>query len=153
MRWSCEFHPVNGLLVAPAVISYEYPVPKPAVMDTTRGTSTIWGHLIKAGGDSDPKAIIRLRNGKLFAARVTKELIDEIQDQKLIYKDIGLKGVAVWNLEDWSMESFKAASIAAYRPDQITPSQSFEELAKASRGRWEGVDPVKFVNGLRTEEE
>jgi hypothetical protein len=152
-RWSLEFHESNGLLVLPAIISYEFQVPKPLPVDTTMGTTTLWGHLIKAGGDSDPRALIRLRNGKLFSVRVSRRMVEEIQEQKLIYKDIGFRGVAEWRLDDWSIVSFKTDSIAEYRPHETTLTKSFQALAEASGGRWESVDPVAYVDDLRSEGE
>jgi hypothetical protein len=152
LHLSYEFHAVNGLYVAPAVISYEYPVPKPTQVLTTSGSTTIWGNLIKVGGDHEPKALIRLRNEKLFSVKITREIINEIQEQKLIYKDLGFKGIATWRIENWAMESFKATGIVGYRPDTANLVDSFRELSEASRGRWETVDPVDYVKKLRSEE-
>ncbi len=151
-RLSYEFRSVDGLLVTPAVISYEYPVPRPSEVLTTSGSTTVWGNLIKVGGDNEPKAVIRLRNDKLFAVRITREMINEIQEQKLMYKDIGFKGIAKWRIENWTMESFKANGIAGYRPDASTLVDSFRELSEASEGRWENIDPVRYVEELRSEE-
>jgi hypothetical protein len=152
MRLAYEFRPVNGLLVTPTEISYEYPVPKPTEVLTTTGSTTVWGNLVKVGGDSDPKAIVRLRNDKLFAVRITRDMVSEIQEQKLIYKDIGFKGVATWKIENWAMKTFKATSIVDYRPDTTNLVKSFRDLSEASEGRWETVDPVEHVKKLRSEE-
>jgi hypothetical protein len=152
MRVSYEFHSVNAFYVAPAVISYEYPVPKPTHVLTTSGSTTVWGNLIKVGGDHEPKAVIRLRNERLFTVKITRDIINEIQDQKLIYKDLGFKGVATWRIENWAMESFRATSIVGYRPDAANPVDSFRELSEASKRRWETIDPSEFVKQLRSEE-
>ena len=111
----------------------------------------VWGHLTKVGGD-DPKAILRLRNGKLFAVSLTRELVLELVDQRPLFQDIGLEGQATWRLDDWSMESFMATGIVAYRLREKSPSETLEELAQASQGRWKGVDAAKFVRELRSEE-
>jgi len=150
-RWSYEFHESDGLLISPAVISYEFPVPKPIQVNLTSGTTTVWGHLIKAGGDIEPKAVIRLRDGRLLGVHVTRGMVDEIQTQKLIYKDIGFRGIADWRLDDWSIESFKATGIADYRPHETSLVQTFHDLAEASRGRWESIDPTNYVDDLRSE--
>lgn len=151
-RWAYEFKSVNGLTIAPAVISYEFPVPKPSEVATTSGQATLWGNLFKVGGDV-PRAVLRLRNGRLFAAKVTKEIVDFIQSRHLIYKDIGLIGTATWRLDNWSMESFQASSVTDYRPDEISPAETFRRLREASQGRWDDVDPEQFVNDLRSEGE
>jgi hypothetical protein len=150
-RWAYEFHSVNGVPVSPAVISYEFPVPKPQEVPTTKGQSTLWGYLFKMGGDG-PVAVLRLRSGKLFPARITKEIVAQIQAEQLLYTDIGLIGDATWRLDDWSLESFRATALASYRPDKATPSETFRLLREACRGRWDQVDPDKFVDGLRSEE-
>jgi hypothetical protein len=150
-KWSYEFHKSNGLLVYPAIISYEFPVPPPIHPDLTTGTTTVWGHLIKVGGDGEPKALIRLRNGKLLSVRITRDMVSEIQEQKLIYNDLGFRGIATWRLDDWFMESFKATSISEYRPQETSLTQTFKDLAEASEGRWESIDPINYVNNLRSE--
>jgi hypothetical protein len=150
-RWAYEFHPVNGLRVAPAVISYEFEVPKPQAVKTTSGESDIWGHLVRVGGDRHPKALLRLRNRKLFPVEVTKAIVLELQNQQLIYKDIGLAGVATWRPDDWALLSFKATAVLEYRPDETTPGETFRRLAQGSGGRWQGINPDEFVNDLRAE--
>ncbi len=151
-RWAYEFKSVSGLKIAPAVISYEFPVPRPSEVATTSGKSTLWGNLFKVGGDV-PRAVLRLRNGKLFAARVTRDIVELIQANQLIYKDIGLIGTATWRLDNWSLESFEASSVADYRPDDASLAETFHNLREASQGRWDSVDPDRFVRDLRSEGE
>ncbi len=152
MRLSYQFHAVNGLLVTPSEISYEYPVPKPTGVLTTSGSTTLWGNLVKVGGDSDPKAMIRLRNDKLFTVKITRDIVQEIQRKELFYKDIGFRGVATWKIENWTMKGFNATSIADYLPDKKNPDESFRELSEAASARWIAVDPIDYVDKTRAEE-
>ena len=148
--WSFEFRSLGGWKLAPSVISPVVPVPEPAMSVLAEGASTLWGNVFKIGGDS-PHVVLRLRDGSLFRADVTREIIEEIQALGLIYRDVGLSGVASWRPADWSLVSFLASEIAEYRPDDTSPARTFRDLRSASDGRWEGVDPVKYVDDLRSE--
>jgi hypothetical protein len=119
-------------------------------IETVSGESDIWGHLLKVGGDHDPKAVLRLRNQKLFAVEVTKAIVLELQNLKLIYKDVGLAGIATWRRDDWSLVAFRATAVLDYRPDETNPEQTFHDLARASGGRWDSINPDDYVNKLRS---
>jgi hypothetical protein len=68
---------------------------------------------------------------------------------KLIYRDIGIKGVARWRIDDWKVLGFKATGVSDYRPDSSGLVQAFADLAEASRGRWENVDAAEYVKDVR----
>jgi hypothetical protein len=80
-------------------------------------------------------------------------MIDEIQEQRLIYRDIGIRGVATWRIDDWSILSFRATELSEYRPHETTLTETFQNLRDASEGRWESIDPASYVNDLRSEGE
>jgi hypothetical protein len=146
-----EFHPTEELQIIPSVISYEFQVLKPSEVTIVAGDSTLWGNLFKIGGRI-PTAIIRQRNGKLFPATITMELVYELQHLNLLYKDIGLVGKARWRVPGWSLASFAATSLADYRPDEINLIETFRQLRDVSGRRWESVDPIKYVDDLRSGE-
>jgi hypothetical protein len=148
-RWAYEFTSVNGLQIAPAVISYEFPVPRP-VPRVFSGPTVLWGLLVRVGG-SEPKAVVRLRNGDLLPIEVTEELARVLGP--FLYRDVGIEGTAQWRISDRKIVSFKAEALTSYRPDEVPLSQAFEELRKASQGRWDSVNPDEYVRGLRYEDE
>jgi hypothetical protein len=148
-HWVYEFVPVNGVPISRAVISYEFPVPAPAE-PTVSGPTILWGHLIKVGGRV-PKATIRQRNGELLSVDISRDLAQELG--KLIDHDIGIEGEARWRLGDGKILTFKGLGVAGYRPDEVSLTQTFQDLARASQGRWDGVDAAEYVKKLRYEDE
>jgi hypothetical protein len=70
-----------------------------------------------------------------------------------LYKDIGLEGTARWRIPGWSLESFSARRLMEYRPDEVSLIETFRQLREASAGRWEGVDPIRYVDDLRSRSE
>jgi hypothetical protein len=115
----------------------------------TFGETTIWGTLDRVGGIT-PEATIRQSNGELLTIIVSKDLAQELG--KFLYRDIGIEGEACWQLADWKIISFKGLAMAAYRPDETSLTRTMKELARASEGRWDGVDAAEFVRKLRHED-
>jgi hypothetical protein len=147
-RWEVRFNGDEVLGIKDASISEQAqvpPAPPPAYIE---GTTTIYGRCIRVGGIK-PRAEIRLHlGGSLFIA-VSEQLAKELA--KNLYEHVCIEGRARWNPEDWSIEEFEGERVLEFKaPDVLT---AFNELATAASGRWEGVDVVAYVEGLRSEGE
>ena len=148
-QWAYELTSVNGLRLAHAVISEESPVPPPPLVATAKGRTVIWGHLIRIGG-REPKAVIRQRNGKLLSVEITQRLARELGP--LVYRDIGIQGVAEWRLRDWAVLRLVADGVLEYQPDSTSLARTFQKMSEGSKGRWDDVDAAQYVDDLRGED-
>jgi hypothetical protein len=150
LKWAVEFEEDRRLNVRQAVISEVDPVPEPKVVTATGGT-TVYGRLIRIGGVA-PKAMVLLPNDEHIYVDLTESMAKELASRDRLYNEVGIDGVATWNVKDWQILHFKATRVTAYQPHKMNAVQAFEALADAARGRWDDVDVVKYVNELRGRE-
>jgi hypothetical protein len=146
--WAIQFTPNSKLGIVPAAISPEHPVPDPASQKVT-GTTTIYGRCVRVGG-AEPKVVIRpFNSADLLAISVTEALAKQLA--KRLYEEVGLEGQAEWRSGDLKLTGFRAVRMIDYQP--TGPVQAFRELAEAAHGRWDGINPVEYVNDLRAGDE
>lgn len=146
-HWAVSIEEDTALDFRGLTISELDPVPEPKVR-TTKGQTTIYGRLIRVGGLS-PRAKIMLPDDTPLYVDLTESLAKELESRKRLYNQIGLEGIATWNIDNWKILTFKVMRVTDYRPDEMNLVQAFEALADVAQGRWEGVDPVRFVNEQR----
>jgi len=146
--WSFEFQENKDLNIKKAEISIENPVPEPSNV-TVEGRTILWGYLIRVGGGR-PKAVVRLSDDTPLTIKVSKKLAKELGNR--LYEDVGIDGVATWRTRDWKLLAFEGKRLTEYNPQNNDLVKSFEELAKASQGRWEHVDPIEYVKKMRDED-
>lgn len=122
------------------------PPPRPAAI---QGTTAIHGRCLRVGGATEPKAEIRLSaTEKLLNVALSEELAKEVA--KRLYEEVVLEGTATWSTETWEIESFRVSRVTDYR--KTDPDLAFKELAEAAEGKWEGVDALDYVRGLRRDD-
>ena len=146
-KWSVEFLEDTSLQIEPAIISKEHKVP----LDNNKlmGATTIFGRCFRVGGETKPKAGIRLFNGGTLYIDVSEQMARELA--RSLYEEVGIEGTATWQTDNWEIEDFKAIRITDYH--STDPKTAFEKLAEVSKGCWDGVDAEEFVRSLRAEED
>lgn len=146
--WAVEIVADEQLNIKQAIISSDNPVPPPIVPRAV-GTTTLSGRLLRVGG-AKPKAEIRLNVGDRQIVYID---VNEAQARQLaskLYEDVSIEGRATWNTNDWSIHDFKATRVTDYQAGGLV--RAFEELAELSGGIWKDVDPVDYLNELRSED-
>lgn len=91
----------------------------------TRGTTTLYGNLMRIGGDNPPRAWIRFVDGTTLSCRVKNTLLAH-QMANLLYQRIGVRGVAQWDTRDMSLQEFRIEELTSYR--QKTLRESIDNL-------------------------
>lgn len=130
----------------PIVISKARPVPELPAADLAEGTTTVYGTLMRVGGEP-PRAILKPAQGDQITIKVTQDQAKELG--RRLYEEVGLHGDAAWNGDSRQLESFTVRRVLAYEKTDILAA--FQELAEAAEGRWDGIDAAKFVKNLRSE--
>ena len=111
---------------------------------TQQGQTTVYGELIRIGGATEPKAAVRMDDGKSLAISVSEEQAKELAPQ--LYKRIGLSGIARWQSQDWAIKEFKLERILPY---QETPfNEAMQALREAAAPAWDAIDSEKTLREI-----
>lgn len=94
----------------------------------TKGTTTLYGDLMRIGGDNPPRALMKFIDGTKLSCRIKSIQIAK-QMSPLLYQRIGVRGIAQWDTRDMSLHEFRIESLTPYR--QKTLKESFERLREA----------------------
>jgi hypothetical protein len=130
-------------------ISKRDPIPPPTLPDfTIDGQATIWGYLVKVGGEK-PRSIVYFPD-KSKITLTSDELVAKDLAAHL-YDEVGIEGIATWRSRDWKLVAFKPLRVLDYRPSNTDIEQTFQDLSSATQGRWEGVDAEEYIKDLRDE--
>jgi hypothetical protein len=122
-------------------------IPQPRAPKKAKGTTTIIGQVVKAGG-IEPKVHIKTKdNGISLHIAVDENLAKELAGR--LYETVALECRVAWNMEDWSYDpkSVRVIRLGSYRK-KGRASHAFDELRRIADNRWEGIDPVKYVNDI-----
>ena len=114
------------------------------------GTTTLHGELRRIGGDQ-PKAYIRfLMDDNIHGCDIsTPELAQEIA--RHLYRMIGVRGVARWEVETMKLHSFCIEELTEYRQTSLT--EAFDSLSEVAAKHYADLEDVEaFVAGLRGRE-
>lgn len=144
--WSASFEENLAAGIAPAKISPERGVLPPPEPTRIKGTTTLLAKCMRVGGATVPRAEIRLsQTGELLYVDVSEEIARTLG--RMLYEDVVLEGTATWNAETWKIMDFKITGITDFT--RVEPHKAIEELARAARGQWDGVDALEYVRRLR----
>lgn len=110
------------------------------------GETIIYGKVIRVGGIT-PKVGVKLSDRQTVYCDVKEDLAKEIGHK--LYSWVGLSGIAQWNTEDYSLDSFKIEKITEYK--EVPLSKSLFELSSVV-GKYlkDKVDVIKTVSELRS---
>ncbi len=79
-----------------------------------RNRTTLYGTLVRIGGDNPPRAYINFTNGHKFSCRVkSTELAATMAP--LLYQRIGVRGIAHWDINNMSLHDFTIEELTEYR--------------------------------------
>lgn len=144
--WKLEISTKYNAVVASAVISPENELF--AARDVEGSTSQV-AFVIRVGAEKDPTAAVRLANGEIITAHIaTQELSRQLAEH--LYNWVELRGEAHWAGDDWKLAKFDVTSIGPYFEKQSDPIKSLNDLAVASGGFWDTVDPTQYIRDLRS---
>lgn len=109
------------------------------------GETVLYGRVIRVGGVT-PKAVLRITEKVTIHCDVTEQLAKDLGHR--LYSWVGLKGKAIWNTENYLIESFKGEGVTGY---QETPlSKGIAELSSlAGKYLKDKTDVVKTIAELR----
>jgi len=144
-EWEVKFQENKALGIKGGVISKENQVP-PAQVAYIEGTTSVYGRCIRVGGLT-PKVEIQLYQGGTLFVTLSEQMARELA--RSLYEDVCIEGVAKWNTDDWTIEEFHGTRVREFRATDLV--EAFKNLAVAARGKWDGVDAIQYVKGLRSE--
>ncbi|WP_164103569.1 hypothetical protein [Candidatus Laterigemmans baculatus] len=119
---------------------------KHGVQDVYREETTLYANLRSVDVDN-LAATIHVSGGKV-KARVLNETVAKKLGAKL-KTTIELSGRAEWDTRNRMLVGFLIREIGEYEP--ADPLTAFAELAAASGGRWDTVDPDRYAKAMRQE--
>lgn len=111
------------------------------------GTTTLYGKLLRIGGDSRPTAALGLSSEKTLNCRVsTTDLASKMA--KRLYDVIGVRGTAKWNTTEYRPVEFTVEHLSEYRQASIL--EAMESLREVAGKYYEEIEDINaFVAELR----
>lgn len=154
-RTNTEFWLHNGQSTQLAIVKAETPIETEAF--ALKGSTTLYGTVVRIGGEDPPRVTIRLVNdGQLVTCNILNRrgtgLAIARQLGQRLYTRVGLRGTAHWNPYDMSLEYFVVEALTEYRATGIT--QALETLREIAGQHYEAVmDIDALVAGARGNDE
>jgi hypothetical protein len=101
----------------------------------TWGATSLVATIIAAGGENRRRhAQIRLSDGTELTAKVaTHALTEELGH--CLFKEVELKGRAIWDVSTWQIYTFTITEIGPYRKESSNPILAIEQLREAQANR------------------
>jgi hypothetical protein len=153
--WEMQFLPSPSGPVSPARIGPDREVPDP-LAHRLRGTTRVYGQLLRVGGEHPPSVRLRLAGTKEAVTIIVTEQIAKDLGHRL-YEQVGLECEASWSPEGLGFAKAPSPVLRAKRVLPYRPSgdleDAFRELAEAAHGRWDSVDVDEYVREMRSEDE
>ncbi|HJZ89843.1 MAG TPA: hypothetical protein VKE40_03150 [Gemmataceae bacterium] len=149
---SLEVRPREARLpISRFVLTRDQPLPPVDISRILRNGTTIYGRVMRVGGKAKATAQIEAFNkgGRIITVRITKAQAEQLGH--LMYKEVALKGIGEWRIDDMKLVAF------AVRAIQPVPSEDpiavFKRLSQLIGDRLEGKDPNAIVRDLRGEDD
>jgi len=145
--WGVQFVQNEKYGIPEATVAPGKGIPKPGVPKKAKGTTTIVGKVIKAGG-VDPKVHIKeLGTEVSLHIAVTEVLAKELAGR--LYETVSLECRVAWNMDEWTYDtsSISVLRLTEYRQPQKT-KRAFQALRESAGSQWDGVDPTAYLNDL-----
>ena len=115
-----------------------------------RGATAFVVRVIRVGGEGKLTANIRLPDGqKLTASVASREVAEQLGS--LLFKHVEVRGDAVWATTDWCIREFTIREVGEYTEETSNPVAALDDLAEASQGFWDTVDPTAYIREQRSE--
>jgi hypothetical protein len=116
-----------------------------AETSTITSKTTLYGFLIGVGGVEPPRARIRLFNGNIFNCHITRRGRYQIARQlgERLYTEVGVYGVARWDVRDMSLDHFLIERLTEYSKKPI--DQALESLYSVAGKHYEAVEGIESL--------
>ncbi len=154
-RTNTEFWLHNGQLTQLATVKPEMPIETEVF--ALKGKTTLYGTVVRIGGEDPPRVTIRLvNNNQLFNCNILNRrgtgLAIARQLGQRLYTRVGLRGTAHWNPNDMSLDYFVVEEITEYRGTGI--AQALESLREVAGHYYEAVSDIDaFISDARGNDE
>lgn len=144
-RCSTEFWSSKNTSSPDAIISPPELIEIPK-QETIKGITTIYGEVIRVGGQRGARAELKLNSGSILEIKIKKDTAKALGSR--MYETVGLQGEAVWNISSGEIESFTVDQMLNYVETPL--NKSFELLKNEFGSYFEDIDDVdSFVSSLR----
>lgn len=136
----------NGRKVL-ATITPDTTIAGPALIS---GVTTLYGELLRIGGASGPRALMRFSNSPPLSCKVkSTELASEMGER--LYETIGVRGKGEWKVGSMEIHEFRIEELTKYR--QTTLTKAFESLREVAGKYYDEIEDIDaFVADLRGRE-
>lgn len=121
---------------------------------TFSGKTTLYGTLIRVGGESPPRAGIRLITGNYVTCNITERENLRIARQlgERLYTEVGIYGTARWDLRDMSLDHFLIEQLTEYSRKSV--DEALESLSIVAGKYYDRVSDIeKLVADIRGADE
>ncbi len=109
-----------------------------------KGRTTIYGRVITVGG-VEPRAQLRLLNGRLFRVKLKEETAKALAVR--LYQVVALKGIASWRSDNMEMVNFEVEEILPYQETDF--SEVIKKIHSLDPDAWKGIkstfDAIKEI--------
>lgn len=113
------------------------------------GKTTIYGVLLRIGGATEAKALIKPYSGDSITCSLNQNLAKQIASR--IYTEIAVSGTAYYDTSDFSIQRFEIEEFLEYKETPIT--QALKGLYEISPEAWADIPNVnEHIQRLRSEE-
>ncbi len=141
-----EYYDIRGVTIPPG---YLIPEPSKSLM---RGTQSVIGRVIRAGGVEPKVHLKQLETDKSFHISVSESIARELAGK--LYDIVVLECETFWDTDTWEIDVSRMNVISVapyYKP--LSPSRAFENLRIAANGFWEGENPLAYEHATRVDDE
>lgn len=97
-----------------------------------RGTTTLYGTVVRVGGEDPPRAKLRLLDGTELNCRITQRNALRIARElgARLYDRVGIRGVATWEMSTMVLQDFFIEEVLEYSHRDI--EQAFASLSEVA---------------------
>lgn len=110
-----------------------------------KGETTLYGVIERVGG-AVPKVRVKLDDGAIIYVEVNQVVAKELAHR--LYETVGIKGLATWRKEDFTVEDFKIDEVLPFNDTQN--ADAVHDLKDTVGKYWDDInDPESFLQELR----
>ncbi len=148
-RTNTEIRESGGTRTRLAILTPDTRINSPAASVSISGTTTLYGELLRIGGDP-PRARIRLMDGEAISCTVrSRDLARELA--RRLYETIGVRGKGEWETVRMKLVKFHVDELTEYR--QTSLMEAIESLREVAEEHYQKIDDINaFVADLRGRE-
>lgn len=151
-RTDVEFWEANGTLQQLATVNTNTQID----VETHRlqGKTTLYGTVVRIGGEDPPRVTLRLLDGRSVTCRVTQRDQFRVARQlgAKLYQTVGVRGTAFWDMQDMKLVDFLVETVLPYT--HVPISQALTALHELAGSHFEAIgDAHAFVADLRGTDE